>query len=172
MHDLNNMFNYKFIFLLLILAVSLKAPLARAQTVEQCKTNCSKASDTCTDTFNTCYNRFKQCEEKCSSSGSRTILPSKSPSSGSSQPITIPNPLGVRTFADLIKKITNWLLVLGAPIVTLMSLIGGFQIMTAAGDPEKFITGRKTITYAVVGYGLLLISTGLIALIQNVLGAR
>lgn len=89
-----------------------------------------------------------------------------------SQRISISNPLGVNTFADLIAKINNWLIWIGVPIFTLMIFIGAFQIMIAGSTPDKMTKGRHTITYAVIGYALLLISTGITTIIKNVLGMQ
>jgi len=97
----------------------------------------------------------------------------RGPLDGSGQPpISIKNPLQAENFSELINKIANWLLVLGAPVLTLMIIIGAFQILSAAGNPEKVKTGRQTITWAIVGYALLLISTGITALIKNVLSVN
>ena len=94
-------------------------------------------------------------------------------SGGGSQSIKIPNPLGnVKTFGELINRLVNWLLIIGAPILTLMIIVGAFQIMTGAGEPEKITKGRHTITYAIIGYALLLISTGITTIIANVLSNR
>ena len=84
--------------------------------------------------------------------------------------IKIPNPLKVNDISGLIDRIVNWLIIIGAPILTLMVLIGAFQILTAVGDTEKAIEGRKTITYAVAGYILLLISKGITMIIAELFG--
>ncbi|MDP3729736.1 MAG: hypothetical protein Q8R26_03270 [bacterium] len=103
-----------------------------------------------------------------SGQGGSTIIP---PSGGSrSNVVTIPNPLGVNSIAALIDRIATWLLLIGAPILTLMIIIGAFQILIAGGKPENIIKGRHTITYAVVGYALLLLSTGVTSIIKSVLG--
>jgi len=89
----------------------------------------------------------------------------------SNQTITIPNPLKVTTIAALVERINRWLIYIGAPILTLMVIIGAFQILTAGGNPEKVTSGRKTITYAVIGYALLLLSSGITKIIESILGA-
>jgi len=96
------------------------------------------------------------------------------PSGGSSGSglVKIPNPLGVNTFADLIAKINKWLLIISVPIFTLMIFIGAFQLMIFGSMPEKVKLGRQTITWAVIGYALLLLSTGITEIIKNVLGAK
>lgn len=94
------------------------------------------------------------------------------PGSGRTQTITLPNPLKATNFAELINRLTNWLLVIGAPILVLMIIIGAFQIMTGAGNPENITKGRHTITYAIIGYALLLISSGITLIIKQLLGVQ
>lgn len=65
-------------------------------------------------------------------------------------------------------KIIQILTVVGAPIASIMVLWGGYQIMTAAGDPEKFKTGRHTILYAAIGLVVLLVANSVPALIQGI----
>lgn len=101
-----------------------------------------------------------------------TLLPVRTTGTGGSQTIQIPNPLQAKTFEDLIAAINRWLLIIAVPILTLMIIIGAFQIMTGAGNPEKITQGRHTITYAIIGYALLLISSGVTFIIKEVLGTR
>ena len=95
------------------------------------------------------------------------------PTSGNSDLVVqIPNPLKTKTFSELINRIANWLLIIGAPILALFIIIGAFQIMTSGGTPDKVTTGRKTITYAIIGYALLMLSKSVTLIINNVLGVR
>lgn len=85
----------------------------------------------------------------------------------------LPNPLNVTNIADLLNKIINTItLYVAPPIAVLMIIVGAFQILSAGGDPEKFKTGKKTIVYAAVGFGILLIANLLIGLIKEILGAK
>ena len=93
------------------------------------------------------------------------------PSGSSGGSIRLTNPLGVTSIADLINRITDYLVIIGAPIATVMIIWAAFQILTASGDPEKVTKGRKTITYAVIGYAIILAARGLALVIKNVLGA-
>jgi len=88
---------------------------------------------------------------------------------GQSQTIKLTDVLGLKTFEALINKIIDWLLIIGAPILTLMIIVGSFQVMTAAGNPEKIVRAKKTILYSIVGYGLLFISKGIILIIEEFL---
>ena len=54
--------------------------------------------------------------------------------------------------------------------MVLLIMIGGFTIMTAAGNPEKITKGRKIIIYAIIGFAIMAISRGILALIYLILG--
>jgi hypothetical protein len=79
------------------------------------------------------------------------------------------NPLKYGTIPDLINGILDFILLIGAPICALFILIGGFQLMTAGGNPESVTKGRKTITYAVVGYAIILVARGIGLVVENLL---
>ena len=86
--------------------------------------------------------------------------------------ITITNPLGSGC-TDLtcpMQAIINFLFTIAIPLCAIMVLVGGFQMLTAAGDPAKFSNGRKTILYAVAGFAVILLAGGVATLIRNVLG--
>jgi len=56
-------------------------------------------------------------------------------------------------------------------VAFLYFLYGAFLYLTSGGNPEKVTSGRKTITYAVIGYALLLLSSGITKIIESILGA-
>lgn len=78
------------------------------------------------------------------------------------------NPLGDCDLPCIVDEITTLLIAVGGPIAAIMVLWGGFQIMTAAGDPEKFATGRKTILYAAVGLVVILFAKGVVSFIRSI----
>lgn len=84
------------------------------------------------------------------------------------------NPLAVSggIFGLLRRIITRGLIPLASAIVPIIIIYGGFQILTAGGNPEKVTSGKKTILYAVIGYAIILMSWGLVAVIQDILGVR
>jgi hypothetical protein len=83
--------------------------------------------------------------------------------------IRLENPLRTDDPIELLGSIVDWLIIAGAPIAVVMVIYGAFQIMTAQGDTEKFTSGRKTIVYAIVGYGIIICAWGIVAVIQSVL---
>ncbi|MDE2018843.1 MAG: hypothetical protein KGJ13_00675 [Patescibacteria group bacterium] len=86
------------------------------------------------------------------------------------QPISISNPLApCNDLTCISQSIINFLFTLAIPICAIMVLIGGFQMLTAAGNPEKFSSGRKTIMYAAVGFAVIVIADGVALLIKNIL---
>ncbi len=78
------------------------------------------------------------------------------------------DPLCGKSLYDIANKIIDFLILIGGPIAAIMVLWGGFQIMTAAGDPEKFATGRKTIFYAAIGLVVILAAKLVVGLIQSI----
>lgn len=84
--------------------------------------------------------------------------------------IQLTNPTGVQTFKDLAQQIGGYLWEVSVPVLTIMFLIGGFQMLTARDNPEKFKKGRMTIQYAAIGAAVILIAQGIIYVIENVLG--
>jgi len=97
-----------------------------------------------------------------------------SPGGGNNtQSIRIENPLGEgATIMTLLERIINFLTYDIGPIIAVaMILVAAFQMMTASSNEEKFKTGRKTLTYTLIGYTILLLANGLIFIIKDILGA-
>jgi len=84
--------------------------------------------------------------------------------------IELPDPLGGGTIIDLLRKIVDWLQKIANPIAAIMIIYGAYQILFAGGEAEKVKTGRNTIIYAAVGYGIILIGWGLTSIISEFFG--
>ncbi len=56
-------------------------------------------------------------------------------------------------------------------VAFIMLLIGGFKILTSGGDPKGMAGGKQTITLAVVGIALSILSWLILLFIQNTTGA-
>jgi len=54
----------------------------------------------------------------------------------------------------------------------IMILVGGFTILTAGGNPEGIKRGGQTITYAVAGLALAIVSWLILVFIENLTGAK
>ena len=82
------------------------------------------------------------------------------------------NPLGTTDITTLLKKIISYLIMIGAPILAIMVIYGGYLILTAGDDPEKVKGGKNTILYATIGYIIIISSYGIIYIVKEVLGAK
>lgn len=58
------------------------------------------------------------------------------------------------------------------PVLVAMILYGGFQMMAARGSTEKYGAGKKTITYAVIGFTVILVSQGIGFILIDLLTRR
>jgi len=65
----------------------------------------------------------------------------------------------------LVKWIFPYLLGIGGTIAFFMLIIGGFQIMTSGGDPEKIKAGKEQITAAISGLLFIVFSLFILRLI-------
>jgi len=84
-------------------------------------------------------------------------------------PVTLPNPISATSFTQVVANVTGFLFQIAVPLTAIMALVGGFQMITAGGDPEKFSKGRKTLMYAAIGFAVVILSGGVAAIIQNFL---
>lgn len=98
-----------------------------------------------------------------------TVLATSHPAGGKT--IKLKNYLGGEsTIAGVLDNIIDGIRdFIAPPIVAIMVIYGAFQMLFAAGDPENFKTGRKTILYAVVGYAIILIASGISKIIEDLL---
>ena len=63
--------------------------------------------------------------------------------------------------------------ILGFAAITLFILlvVGGFKFITSGGDPKAVEGAKKTISYAILGLVLLLVSYLILVLIREITGA-
>lgn len=96
---------------------------------------------------------------------------------GGTQAITLCDPLGgngcapgTETFATVATNVANFLFVdIAIPLSVIMVLVGAFQMMTSAGEPEKISQAKKTMTYAAIGFGIALVAGGITTLLKSIL---
>jgi hypothetical protein len=86
--------------------------------------------------------------------------------------VEIENPLGVDSFEDLIGKIIEFIRNVGIIIAPVFLIFAGFLFMTAGGDPNKINTAKNLILWTLIGVGILLIGSGLISILREILGVE
>lgn len=85
--------------------------------------------------------------------------------------LTLTNPLGQNaTFQTVLNNVNVFLLAIAAPICGIMVVWGGFQMITAAGNPEKFSSGKKTLLYAAIGFAVVIFASSVVPVIQSIFG--
>jgi hypothetical protein len=80
------------------------------------------------------------------------------------------NPLEFPSISDLLSAILNVLVVIATPIIVFMIIYAGFMYVTARGNPEQIKTASRALTYAVIGGLVVIGSTAITIIIQNVVG--
>ncbi len=79
-------------------------------------------------------------------------------------------PACIKDIVDVIKNIIRLLVPIAAVAFLIMLIFGGFQFLTSGGDPKAAAAARNTLTYAVIGIILVVISWLILLLIQNITG--
>lgn len=51
-------------------------------------------------------------------------------------------------------------------------IVGGFRMVMAAGNEEQYLAAKKTLTWAVLGMVVALLSFSIVAIVQNLLGSN
>ena len=82
---------------------------------------------------------------------------------------SLTNPLEFDTIESLLDKIADILFTYSIPLLVIMIIIGAFYLITAGGSPEKIKTGKKVITWAIIGFVVILIAGSIASLIRNLL---
>ena len=79
-------------------------------------------------------------------------------------------PTPTKDLGTILKDIGSFAVGLGLILASLMIVFAGYQILTARGDAEQFRAGTNTITYAVIGVIVLLLSATVITILKELLG--
>lgn len=81
-----------------------------------------------------------------------------------------PNCTGNVGFMSLANDIASFMFYdIATPLCVVMVLVGAFQIMTAAGNAEKFSRGKQTLTWAAIGFAVVLVAGGITSLLKAAL---
>jgi len=70
---------------------------------------------------------------------------------------------------DTIYTVTDWIFAGVVALVVIFVLIGAFNLLTAAGSPEKVKSGRDFIIYASIGMLVALLAKAIPAIVKAIL---
>jgi hypothetical protein len=88
---------------------------------------------------------------------------------GTSGGSLLTDPFKGATIFQILQSIIGFLIKIGAPILAVMVIYGGFLILSAGDNPEKVKSGKNVILWAVVGYVVVLCSWGVLYIIGQVI---
>lgn len=77
---------------------------------------------------------------------------------------------GMCCMLDSIYTVIDWIFFGLVAAVSLFTIWGAFEILTAAGDSEKLNTGRKRIMWAMAGLAVALLSRAIPSLVVAIIG--
>lgn len=80
---------------------------------------------------------------------------------------SIKNPLSATTTEALINVVINLLVIVALPLVILLILYAGFQLMFAGASPDQRNNAINVVKYALIGYGVILLAKVLVAVITG-----
>jgi len=75
---------------------------------------------------------------------------------GNNAVYTLENPLGVKNFCDLVKKLLNIVMAIGVPVAVLFLVWSGFRFIIARGRPEELGKARTNFYYVIIGIAVFL----------------
>ena len=77
---------------------------------------------------------------------------------------------GLISILDSTYTVINWIFFGLIAMVSLFTILGAFDILTAAGDPEKIKKGRERIMYAMIGLAVALLSRAIPGVVEALIG--
>lgn len=77
--------------------------------------------------------------------------------------------LTTRSLSEIITGVINWLLSIASGLAILFIIIGGIYYITAGGDEQRMSTGKKIITYSVVGLVFIIISYSIVVTVNKII---
>jgi hypothetical protein len=76
---------------------------------------------------------------------------------------------GTSKLEEILTKIKDTLKTLGYIVCAIFMIIGGYQMITASGDPRQFEKGRNTLLYAAIGFVVILLADNIVDWIKSII---
>lgn len=86
--------------------------------------------------------------------------------------VEIENPLKTEKFEDVIVRFANFGAAIAGALMTLVVLYAGYLYLFSGGSEDMVKRARQALTWAVVGFIVILLARGVAELIKSVLGTR
>jgi len=82
------------------------------------------------------------------------------------------NPVKVDNLVSFVLLMMKWLLALIGSFSVLFIMIGGFRMVLSQGNEEAYGVAKKTVTYAIIGLVVAVLSFSMVAIVSNILNAN
>lgn len=82
------------------------------------------------------------------------------------------NPATLKDLEVVFQNVVGVVLGFGGIALFIMLLIGGFKYLTSGGDPKAVESAQKTLTTAILGLVLLIVSVLILNIIGNLTGIK
>jgi len=89
--------------------------------------------------------------------------------SGFNIPGGIVNPIGLNSVRELIDGVAGFIFWISSSLLTLIILYGAFILLTSGGNVERVKTGKKVIYWALIGFVVAVLATGIASIIENII---
>lgn len=76
----------------------------------------------------------------------------------------------ISDLGDLFKNVVSYALGFAGIVLFILLIIGGFKFITSGGDPKAVEGARKTLTSAIAGLVIIIISFLILVLITKITG--
>ena len=80
------------------------------------------------------------------------------------------NPLTTSKFTDVVDRILNIIFFIALAVAPVMFIVAGFKFLTGGGDPKVLTSARQMLIWTAVGFGIILLSKGIVIILRNVIG--
>lgn len=84
--------------------------------------------------------------------------------------IVIDPPTTATSFEMIVDNLINFIFKIAIVLAPLMIIIGGALFLTAAGSVSQIDRAKKIIIWTAVGFAIVLLAKGLMAMIESILG--
>lgn len=82
--------------------------------------------------------------------------------------VVIQPPVTWTNLNDLINKLIDFIFYIALVVLPAIIMYGGFQYITAAGEPKKVSEAQKMLMWAGIGFLIMLLAKGAVALIDSI----
>jgi hypothetical protein len=79
---------------------------------------------------------------------------------------------GIDNIGDLITKLIPYIYIFAGFSMIIMIIIGGFNILTSEGSPEKTKIGADKISKGIVGFLLVVVSYFVVMLVEEIFNIK